>query len=100
MPVWEYEIGLDEIFKPLHNEQTNIIPLKKSKVQKYWLRIYALRIESNIYIVTGGAIKLTKTMQERQHTQKELNNIDRCKNFLVEQGIVDHDGLIETLQSQ
>lgn len=27
------------------------------------------------YIITGGAIKLTRTMQEREHTLKELSKM-------------------------
>ena len=60
-----------------------------------WLRIYAIRLEPNVYIVTGGAIKLTRTMQEREHTAIELRKLNRCKNFLQANGVFDKDGFVE-----
>ena len=33
-----------------------------------WLRLYAIKMNVGIYIITGGAIKHTRTMQEREHT--------------------------------
>lgn len=70
--------GLENIFVPLHDSQYQLYFLKKSKAKKTWLRIYALRVENNIYIITGGAIKLTQTMQERKHTNVELRKIESC----------------------
>lgn len=61
--------------------------------------MYALRVDKNVYIITGGAIKLTQKMQDREHTNIELDKIDRCRRFLIERGIVDLDGLIEEIES-
>ena len=47
------------------------------------------------YIITGGAIKLTATMQERPHTQAELDKIEKVRRFLLDEGIVDDDGFID-----
>lgn len=94
------EIGLNALFKPLYNIQSHIHTLNESKAQEYWLRIYALRIESDIYVITGGTIKLTKRMEDRSHTERELHNIGRCKAFLIEQGVVDNEGLIEIIQNR
>lgn len=58
-----------------------------------WLRIYALKLEQNTYLITGGAIKLTRTMEEREHTLAELRKMELVRNFLIEQGAVDIDGL-------
>lgn len=90
--------GLESLFEPLHNSQTHVIDLNKSKAKRSWLRIYALRAEKNIYIITGGAIKLTANMHEREHTNAELRKIEQCRDFLIEQGIFDADGLIEELE--
>lgn len=91
--------GLEEIFSPLHNSQINRYPLSKSKAKATWLRIYALRVDSNVYLITGGAIKLTQKMQDRNHTILELKKINNCRSFLLDQGIVDIDGVIEELES-
>ncbi|UCS91946.1 hypothetical protein KZP23_14565 [Echinicola marina] len=78
---------LDEIFKPLDNQEKetssySLQALKgKGSHRKSYLRIYALRYGST-YIITGGAIKLTATMQERPHTKTELYKLDLVKRFL------------------
>lgn len=47
------------------------------------------------YIITGGAIKLTRTMQEREHTLAELNKMEQVRNFLLNGGAIDADGFID-----
>ncbi|MFO7864326.1 MAG: hypothetical protein R6U85_10025 [Salinivirgaceae bacterium] len=90
--------GLDAIFKPLHNSQTRVLALNESKARQDWLRLYALRIDKDVYIITGGTIKLTKTMQERDHTKQELAKIRKCREYLVNSGISDIDGVIEEME--
>jgi len=90
--------GLETIFKPLHNSQSSVYTLNLSKAKATWLRIYALRIEKNVYLITGGAIKLTLMMEVRNHTKEELRKMNRCRDYLLNQGIVDHDGLIDELE--
>lgn len=91
--------NLDSIFEPLRLEEP--IELTRSKAKgdqpKTWLRVYAIKLESNVYVVTGGAIKLTRSMQDREHTRLELRKFERCRDFLREQGIIDIDGLSELI---
>jgi hypothetical protein len=91
--------GLEDIFRPLHDSQYQILTLNKSKAKQTWLRLYALRVEDNVYIITGGAIKLTQKMQDRKHTNLELRKIESCRRFLLDQGIVDVEGVIEKIES-
>ena len=70
-----YTEQLDGLFKTLSVADTHGRELSREKARNWdrvrhasWLRIYALRLEPNVYVVTGGAIKLTRTMQEREHT--------------------------------
>ena len=91
--------GLEEIFSPLHNLQYHTKTLGKSKAKATWLRIYALRIDRNVYIVTGGSIKLTQKMQDREPTNHELEKIESCREYLMSQGIVDIDGIIAEMES-
>ena len=91
---------LDSLFKPLNNGDTNQEEFLKSKAygdrRKSWLRIYALRIPgASAYVVTGGAIKLTSGMKERDHTNTELKKMQRCLDFLREQGYNDIEGFKE-----
>ncbi len=48
----------------------------------------------------GGAIKLTVTMQERQHTLDELVKMDLVRSFLLKENIFDADGLADYLDTQ
>jgi len=51
------------------------------------LRIYAIRIDENLYAITGGAIKITKTMQEHKDTRNELAQLKYSRDWLKDQGI-------------
>jgi hypothetical protein len=90
------------LFQPLsYNVVTNHLFEKKKaygRKPKTWLRIYALKAGEDMYIVTGGAIKLTATMEERDHTKEELRKLEACRQFLINEGIVDDDGVIELLE--
>ena len=65
-----------------------------------WLRIHAIKLEPGVYIVTVGAIKLTATMQERQHTLDELKKMDSVRTFLLNENIFDAEGLADYLDTQ
>src|SRR6476660_2121967 len=60
---------LQTIFKPLNNGETSLPVLQSTKASIKTrecplpkLRLYALRVDANTFIVTGGAIKITRTM--------------------------------------
>ena len=36
---------------------------------------------------------MTRSMQEREHTLNELMNLEKVRNFLIEQGVTDLDGM-------
>jgi len=98
------DADLEAIFRPLENSRTSEMLLRREKARLQqrphhasWLRIYAIRLEKGIYIVTGGAIKLTRTMQEREHTLLELQKMEQVRKFLLENGIIDEDSFIEFL---
>jgi hypothetical protein len=72
----------------LNNFEYAIASLQKSKarIRKGWLRLYAIRLAENCYLVTGGAIKLTQDMK-RAHLQDELKKLELAKQFLRDNGI-------------
>lgn len=61
------------------------------------LRIYAIKLDPGIYVITGGAIKLTRTMQEREHTLVELAKMERVRRYMLENNIVDMDSFQDYL---
>lgn len=101
-PTNERISSLIKLFKPLINNQIVVSFLEKKKAygnrDKSWLRIYALKAGDDTYIITGGTIKLTHRMNEREHTRNELKKLEKCKQFIIDEGIVDDEGLIELLE--
>jgi len=91
---------LDAIFKNLNVNELGVYELVKQKSRRRWLRLYAIRIDTNVYMVTGGAIKLTFKMEERIHTQKELDKLERCRNYLKDNQVFDCDSFYEMLNEE
>ena len=56
-----------------------------------WLRLYAIRISKNLYVVSGGAIKLTKAMNGIPHLEDELKKLLTTQEYLKEIGLFDED---------
>ncbi len=96
--------NLDQVFRPLENSRSSEMSLGKEKARlpkasrhASWLRIYAIKLEPGIYVITGGAIKLTRTMQEREHTLVELARMEKVRRFMIENGIADIDSFKDYL---
>jgi len=88
---------IQQIFIPLNNHTTSVPSLQESKakleVSKPKLRFYAIRINKNTFIHTGGCIKLTHRMEEHPDSQIELNKIISVKEWLKIEGIKNEDDL-------
>ena len=98
------EANLDKLFRPLENSRINEMLLGKEKAKikdraqhASWLRIYAIKLEPGCYIITGGAIKLTRTMHEREHTLNELKKMEQVRNYLISNQAIDADGFVNFL---
>lgn len=97
-----YTFNLDELFHPLSPKEEFLSELLREKARNWgrrdhdsWLRIYAIRLEPNVYVVTGGAIKLTRTMQEREHTALELQKLNACRAYFQAEGVFDKDSFLD-----
>lgn len=85
------ESGKTERFETL---STLFEPLSKGVIEEYekdkakglkrnsWIRIYAIRIDTNYYVISGGAIKLTPTMNETDHLLLELEKLECTRKYL------------------
>lgn len=98
--------NLDEIFHPLENYRTSDVLLGKEKARlkkgmrhASWLRIYAIKLSEGVYVITGGAIKLTLRMEEREHTKLELAKMDKVRSFLLSENIIDNDSFVEYMST-
>lgn len=77
--------NLSYLFEPISPSEMGK-PLEKDKAygtsHKSWLRIYAIRIRTNTFVICGGAIKLTETMNDREHLLKELDKLEVTRQYL------------------
>ena len=101
------EANLDELFRPLENTRASEMKLGKEKARlkdrpnhASWLRIYAIKLNPGIYVVTGGAIKLTRTMQEREHTLNELVKMEKVRQYLVANDVIDDDSFTDFIKEK
>lgn len=99
------DANLDELFRPLENGRTSEMMLSKEKARlrnrprhASWLRLYAIKLNPGIYVISGGAIKLTRTMQEREHTLIELEKLEKVRQYLVANRVVDDDSFNDLIK--
>jgi hypothetical protein len=94
--------NFDYFFKPLDNSEYRAQILSKRKGRKNFLRIYSIKIDTNCYIITGGAIKLEyqHLMQDRPHTIEQIVTLERCKRFLMQHGVIDGESFYELLNEE
>jgi hypothetical protein len=70
-------------FKPLDERYMKGANEMKSK--KFWLRIYAIHEvsdDTDLYVVSGGGIKLVHQMQDCIFLQKELDKLKITQTYL------------------
>lgn len=86
----------DLVFTPLHKNDYSVqlLPSKAyGRTRPSWLRLYAIEIDPNQYVVSGGAIKLTETMNERSHLKRELKKMEVTQEYLKENNLFTKDDL-------
>lgn len=80
--------NLSMLFKPLSEGKIEK-DFEKDKVKvdgkKTWIRLYAIRIEANLFVVCGGAIKLRKTLNDRNYLLKELEKLEITRKYLMDE---------------
>lgn len=88
-------------FEPLQiSEQTKILAFQKGKIRRNQLRFYAIKIDDNCFVITGGAIKMSKKMQEHPDTDNELKKLREARAFLNKSAVFDEDSFFELLSEQ
>lgn len=94
------DASLNNLFRPLENYRMSEMVLSREKAKgdwnsghASWLRLYAIKLDDGVFLITGGAIKLTYTMKDRQHTLNELLRMEQVRNYLIDNGVVDVEGI-------
>lgn len=91
---------LETYFRPLNNNETGfkLLSLQKGKhSNRDGLRIYAIKIDDDCFVITGGAIKMSLKMADHPDTNTELTKLNKAKDYLSEQDIIDEDSFFEFL---
>ena len=85
--------SLGDLFEYLFHE---ISPQNQfyKKIKQKLLRLYGIKLEDE-YLVTGGAIKITKKMQDHPDTTEQLEILKQTKIFLDSENITDLDSLLD-----
>lgn len=91
--------NLSQLFYPLHERDKRLLQQYQQckaygiKISDSWLRLYAIRLDHNTFVITGGGIKLVRTMQEDELLEKELQKLKDTQQYLIENNILDVDDI-------
>jgi len=91
---------LEYYFEPLFSTETGtkILSLQKGKKGRNGLRLYAIKIDNNLFVITGGAIKMSQKMQDHPDSNKELGKIKKAKLLLQDEDVIDNDSFYELIK--
>lgn len=93
---------LKHFFQALNNQEYQAKILSLQKGRESFLRMYAIKIDDDTYIITGGAIKLPlqHLMEDRKHTQIELEKLKFAKDYLKSKQVFDEESFFEFLNEE
>ncbi len=84
--------NLSSLFSPLDDrvKSRNFIQAKAKgdRTDAPWVRIYAIKVDENEFYITGGGIKLTKTMEEDEYLKLQLERLKQAEAYLTEIGFI------------
>ncbi len=95
--------ALAMLFRPLSDANLELgaeLKLKKGKLIRNRLRLYAIQLEDECYLITGGAIKMSQKMQDHPDTANELQKMHMVRMYLKNNGVFDQDSLTDFLKEQ
>jgi hypothetical protein len=90
----------EHFFMPLDNLQTRVKVLSLQKGKRYKLRIYAIKIDENLFVITGGAIKLVFRMSEHDDTQREKDKLEKAKTYFKHNNVFDNDSFYDLINEE
>lgn len=97
-PLTEYDAEVRN--KNEQGKKHQLVKLKSKYgfiINKIAFRIYAIEIDINCFIITGGAIKIVKEMKQAPNTNLELQKLDYLFDLLITEGVSTKKGLFELI---
>jgi hypothetical protein len=73
------------------------LPFKKGKIRKNQLRLYAIKIDTNCFVITGGAIKMSQKMNDHPDTKHEVEKLQKARDYFRQNGVFNEDSFFELL---
>ena len=92
-----HQENLDILFQNLNDMVSSRKNMSDQKYKNKWVRLFAIMIESNRYIITGGAIKLSEKLEDNPLTLKELQKLKLCQTYLSNKDVKDIDTFFEII---
>ncbi len=89
-------------FQPLQVSEGKykILAFQKGKIVQNKLRLYAIKIDANCFVITGGAIKMSQIMQDHEDTDNELKKLNNARAYLNKEEVFDEDTFFELLNDE
>lgn len=86
----------EDFFQPLGGKYSYVRELEPHKSYGTFnpslLRLYAIKFDTNVYLIVFGGIKLGRTIQDSPGLKEQVfNRIDNVISFLKENGIFEED---------
>lgn len=94
---------LGTYFIPFHPQEYSrdvTLSVRKGKHRKNRLRLYAIKVYENCYVITSGAIKMSQRTQDHIGTDTAVKTMHKAQNYLNEAGVIDDDSLYELLNEE
>ncbi len=87
--------SLDDLFEPLHTVDAynhsryyTDVKAKGHPDEAPWLRVYAIKCDDNLYVVTGFGLKLVRDMRDDTELVKELKKLETATQYLRSLGMI------------
>jgi hypothetical protein len=94
----ESDCQFKRLFVPLDITETNKnISLRKGKINHNRLRLYAVKLIDELFIITGGAIKMSQRMEHHPHTANELSKLSKARQYLDINDTYNKDAFFELI---
>ncbi len=87
--------SLDDLFEPLHAVEAYNHPRYYTDVKAKgypneapWLRVYAVKCDDNLYVITGFGLKLVQDMRDDPDLVNELRKLEAATEYLDSIGMI------------
>ncbi len=74
-----------------------VLSQRKGKLKKNKLRLYAIKVHDNCFVITSGAIKMSQSTQGNTENNTAIEKLTFARDYLKREGVIDDDSFYELL---